>query len=80
MRGGLEVFPCTDGFDAYVPVGSGGFVVGDIIQYVRLLDAGNIICGEIMALDTQVPDAYIFSLTPVDVCGNPTYCNIPNPG
>lgn len=80
VRGGIGIVPCSDGFDAFVPVGSGGFVVGDIIQYVRFLDASIIICGEIMATDTQVPDAYIFSLTPVDVCGNPTYCDIPNPG
>jgi hypothetical protein len=80
VRGGLGIVPCSDGFDAFVAVGSGGFVIGDIVQYVRLLDTSTIICGEIMATDTQVPDAYIFSLTPVDVCGNPTYCDIPNPG
>jgi hypothetical protein len=80
VRGGLGIVPCSDGFDAFVAVGSGGFVIGDIVQYVRLVDTSTIICGEIMALDTQVPDAYIFSLTPVDVCGNPTYCDIPNPG
>jgi len=80
VRGGLDIFPCTDGFDSYVAVGSGGFVVGNIIQYVRLLDTANVICGEIMALDTQVPDAYIFSLAPVGVCNDPAYCNIPNPG
>jgi len=81
VRGGLNITPCTDGFDAFAAIGSNTFVVGDIVQYVRTADMDNVICGEIMSTtEFEAPDSYIYSPTAVDVCGNPTFCNIPNPG
>jgi hypothetical protein len=81
VRGGLDIVPCSDGYDSFAAIGSNTFVVGDIVQYVRTVDFENVICGEIISTtELQDPDSYIYSPTTVDVCGDPIYCNIPNPG
>jgi len=81
VRGGLNIVPCSDGDDSFAAIGSNTFVIGDIVQYVRSLDFENVICGEIISTtELQDPDSYIYSPTAVDVCGDPIYCNIPNPG
>lgn len=55
------------------------FAIGDVVQFTVKINNATIRCGTITADDyIAVADASLYSPVARN-CGNPTYCNIPNP-